>query len=56
MVGSEGDLFDANEASSDHKEKHDTPDLLLKRAGIVYYPRYGPIDVISNPHRLKLTH
>ena len=56
MVGSEGDLFDAFESSSDQKEKHDTPDLLLKMADIVYYSQHGPIDVIPDSHRLKLTH
>lgn len=30
------------------------PICFLTMAGIVYYFQYGPIDVISNPHRLKI--
>ena len=37
MVGSEDSLFDAFKASSDHKEKNDTPICFLEMAGIVCY-------------------
>ena len=35
--GQRNDLFDAFKASSDHKEKHDTPICFLEMAGIVHY-------------------
>ena len=37
ISGQRNDLFGAFKASSDHKEKHDTPICFLEMAGIVHY-------------------